>query len=182
VPLVLLVAANPFIFTKDRYVFMILFSWIILTAIAIHELLKNIHGQHKWLALGVLVLLLADAGGDILLYFRANHGNRAEWKTAFHIIQEQSQPDDIVVTYWPEVGAFYLDREFIQYEDIDVPTILSGERQYWFVLDAETISANPDVKALLESQGQLIDIRYLRTPDDFYLRIYHFDPLRATTR
>jgi hypothetical protein len=176
VPLVMLVAANRFIFTKDRYVFMILFSWIILAAIAIHELLKNIHGQHKWLALGVLVLLLADAGGDILLYFRANHGNRAEWKTAFHIIQEQSQPDDIVVTYWPEFGPFYLDREFIQYEQIDVPTILNSEKRYWFVIDAETINSNPDVIAFLERNARLVEIRYLRTPDDFYLRIYLFDP------
>jgi len=179
IPLVALVAANPFIFTKDRYVFMTLFSWIILAAIGINEMLTQVNGIHKWLAVGVLVLVLADAGSENLLYYRVNNGNRADWRAAFHLIQVQSQPDDIVVTYWPEVGAFYLDREFIQYEDIDVPTILNSERQYWFVLDAETIWANPQVKALLESQAQLIDIRYLRTPDDFYLRIYHFDPKQS---
>jgi mannosyltransferase len=176
VPLAMLVAANPFIFTKDRYVFMILWSWIVLAAAAIYEMFRNVGGRHRWLALGVLGVLLADAGGDLLLYYRANHGNRAEWKTAFHMIQEQSRPDDVVVTYWPEFRPFYLDREFIQYEDIDVPTLLDSGRRYWFVMDAETIWANPKVKTFLETNGRLIDIRYLRTPDDFYLRIYLFDP------
>jgi mannosyltransferase len=179
VPLMMLVAANPYIFTKDRYVFMILFSWIILAAVGISELVTQVNGIHKWLAVGVLVLLLADAGSANLLYYRVNNGNRGDWKAAFYIIQANSQPDDIVVTYWPEFGPFYLDREFIQYEDIDVPTILNSGRQYWFVIDSETIWANPDVKALLENEAQLIDIRYLRTPDDFFLRIYHFDPEQA---
>src|SRR6266498_2165191 len=182
VPLVALVAANPIIFTKDRYVFITLFSWIILAAIGINELFTQVNGIHKWLAVGVLVLVLAHAGSENVLYYRVNNGNRADWRAAFHLIQAQSQPDDIVVTYWPEVGAFYLDREFIQYEEIDVPTILNGERQYWFVLDAETIWANPDVKALLEENARLIDVRYLRTPDDFYLKIYLFDPRQSLPR
>jgi uncharacterized membrane protein len=176
VPLAMLVAANPFIFTKDRYIFMILWSWIVLAAVAIHEMCKNVSGRHKWLALGVLTVLLADAGGDLILYYRANHGNRAEWKTAFYIIQEQSRPEDVVVTYWPEFKPFYLDREFIQYEEIDVPTLLDSGKRYWFVMDAETISANPEVKAFVEENARLIDVRYLRTPDDFYLRVYLFDP------
>lgn len=181
VPLVILVAANPYIFTKDRYVFMILFSWIVLAAVAIQEMFTHASGLHKWLVVGVLVILLADAGGDALLYYRANHGNRAEWKTAFSIIEEQSEVDDIVVTYWPEFGPFYLDREFIQYEDIDVPALLASGKQYWFVIDSETIWANPAVKDLLENEAQLIDIKYLRTPDDFFLRIYRFDPERSPT-
>lgn len=179
VPLAILVAVNPLIFTKDRYVFMILFSWVVLAAFAIQEMFAHINGPHKWLALGVLALLLADAGSDALLYYRANHGNRGEWKTAFYIIQERSQPDDIVVTYWPEFGPFYLDREFVPYEQIDVPSLLESGKRYWFVIDSETILANPEVKDFLEQNGRLIDIRYLRTPDDFYLKIYFFDPSQS---
>jgi len=182
VPLIMLIAVNPYIFTKDRYVFMILFSWIVLAALAIRELFTNINGLHKWLAIGVLGLLLADAGGDNLLYFRVNHGNRPEWKTVFSIIEERSEPDDIVVTYWPEFRPFYLDREFIQYEDIDVPTLLNSGKRYWFVIDAETIRANPEVVSFLESDARLIDIRYLRTPDDFYLKIYFYDPSQLLPR
>jgi uncharacterized membrane protein len=175
IPLMALVAANPFIFTKDRYVFMTLFSWLILAAIGIKELLTRVNGIHKWLAVGVLFLILADAGSENLLYYQVNNGKRADWRAAFYTIQVQSQPDDIVVTYWPELGAFYLDREFIQYENIDVSTVLNSEQQYWFVLDAETAWANPEMKALLETRAQLIDVHYLRTPDDFFLRIYRFD-------
>jgi len=182
VPLVILVAVNPFIFTKDRYVFMILFSWIVLAAVAVHELITNTSNLQRWLAFGVLALLLFDAGGDALLYYRANHGNRAEWKTVFSIIEEQSQPEDIVVTYWPEFGPFYLDRDFIQYEDIDVPILLNSGKRYWFVIDAETIQANPKVVSFLESDARLMDVRYLRTPDDFYLRIYFFDPNQPLPR
>jgi uncharacterized membrane protein len=179
IPVGILIAANPLIFTKDRYIFMILFSWIVLAAVAIHELFKNLHGQHKWLASGILVLLLAGAGGDLLLYYRTNHGNRAEWKTAFYTIQEQSRPDDIVVTYWPEFRPFYLDREFIQYEEINVPTLLDSGKRYWFVLDAETIWANSKVKAFVEENARLIDVSYLGTPDDFFLKIYFFDPRQS---
>jgi uncharacterized membrane protein len=182
VPLVTLVAANPFIFTKDRYIFMVLFSWAVLAAVAIQELFSHLTGQHKWLAIGVLALLLLDAGGDALLYYRVNHGNRAEWKTAFDIIEEQSRPEDVIVTYWPEFRPFYLDREFIQYEQIDVSTLLDSGKRFWVVLDAETIWANPKVKAFLEKNGRLIDVRYLRTPDDFYLRIYFFDPRQSLPR
>jgi 4-amino-4-deoxy-L-arabinose transferase-like glycosyltransferase len=182
VPLAMIVAANPFIFTKDRYVFMALFSWMALAAVAIYELFAQTSGRHKWLAVGVLALLLMDAGGDALLYYRTNHGNRAEWKTAFSIIEEQSHPEDIVVAYWPEFGPFYLDREFIQYEDIDVPTLLNSGRRYWFVIDAETIQANPEVVSFLESDARLVDVRYLRTPDDFYLKIYFYDPNQPLPR
>ena len=182
VPLVILVAANPFIFTKDRYVFMILFSWIVLAAVAIHELISQTSELQKWLAIGVLALLLAEAGGDAVLYYRTNHGNRAEWKTAFSIIEEQSQSEDLVVTYWPEFGPFYLDREFIQYEDIDVATLLNSGRRYWFVIDAETILANPKVVSFLESDARLIDISYLRTPDNFFLKIYFYDPNQPLPR
>jgi 4-amino-4-deoxy-L-arabinose transferase-like glycosyltransferase len=176
VPLAMLVAANPFIFTKDRYMFMVLFSWAVLAAVGIQAMFSQLTGQHKWFAVGVLTLLLLDAGGDALLYYRINHGNRAEWKAAFQMIQEQSQPDDVVVTYWPEFRPFYLERDFMQYEEIDVPTLLGSEERYWFVMDAETIWANPEVKAFVEKNARLIDVRYLRTPDDFFLRIYLFDP------
>ena len=177
IPLIILLAVNPFIFTKDRYVFIILFSWITLAAIAIYELFTHFPSLHRYLTIGIFVMLLADAGGDNLLYFRANHGNRAEWKASFNIIQERSHPEDIIVTYWPEFSPFYLPgREFIQYEDIDVPTLLSSGKRYWFVIDAETIWANPEVVSFLENNAHLIDVRYLRTPDDFFLRIYFFDP------
>jgi mannosyltransferase len=181
VPPILLAAATPFVFTKDRYVFVVLFSWILLAAVAIKELLSRLTGQYKWLAIGVLALLILDAGGDALLYYRVNNGNRPDWRAAFQTIERQSRPDDVVVTYWPQFGPFYLDRPFIQYDEIDVPTILESGKRYWFVLDAETIWSNPKVKAFVEKNGRLVDVLYLRTPDDFFLKIYLFDPMQPVT-
>jgi len=181
VPLSMLIVMNPFIFTKDRYVFIILFSWVILAAVTSHYLFINTP-IHKWLVVGVLFMLLGDASSNNLLYYQVNHGNRAEWKMAFKIIEERGTGDDIVVTYWPEFGPFYLDWEFIQYEDIDVQTLLNSGKRYWFVIDAETIYANPEVVSFLERNARLVDVRYLRTPDDFYLKIYLYDPAHSLTQ
>jgi hypothetical protein len=126
------------------------------------------------------MILFFDAASDSLLYFRVNYGNRGEWKTAFNIIKERGKPEDSVVAYWPEFGPYYLGREVIAYENIDVATILNSGERYWFVLDAETIWANRELYLWLEDNARLIDIRYLRTPDDFYLRIYLFDPKQFT--
>jgi 4-amino-4-deoxy-L-arabinose transferase-like glycosyltransferase len=180
VPMVILIAANPFIFTKDRYVFVTLFSWVILAAYGVNELFKSTNGLHRWLAVAVLMILFFDAASDSLLYFRVNYGHRGEWKTAFNIIKERGKPEDAVVAYWPEFGPHYLGREVIAYEDIDVATVLNSGERYWFVIDAETIWANKELYLWLEDNARLIDIRYLRTPDDFYLRIYHFDPKQFT--
>jgi 4-amino-4-deoxy-L-arabinose transferase-like glycosyltransferase len=181
IPTVILFAVNPYIFTKDRYVFFVLFSWVVLAAYGIYELWKSSNGVPKLFSVAVLMILLFDAGSDILLYNKGNNGNRLEWKTAFNIIQENGEQDDAVVAYWPEIGPYYLNREVIAYEDIDVATILGSGKRYWFILDSETIWANGKVKAWLEKNARLIDIRYLRTPDEFFLRIYLFDPKYPTS-
>jgi mannosyltransferase len=176
VPLGILIVANPFIFTKDRYVFATLFSWAILAAYGFVELLKTTKGLHKWLAVAVFIVLFADAAFADVLYFKINHGNRGEWKAAFNLIKERGSFEDDVVAYWPEFGPYYLGREIIPYQDIDVATIINSENLIWFVLDSETIWINASVVNWLKDNARLIDIRYLRTPADLSLHIYLFDP------
>lgn len=177
-PVGLLLALNPFIFTQDRYVFMTLFSWIILGAVAVREIMSQMRYPGKLLAVGLAVLLLADAGGANLLYYQVNNGNRRDWKGAFTLIQERSQPDDLVVTYWPELGNYYLDQEMIFWPEIGPDTVVQGGKRVWFVIDSETIWANANMQGWIAEHGELIDVFYLRTPDDFYLRIYLYDPGR----
>jgi mannosyltransferase len=178
VPMTMLIAANPFIFTKDRYVFLTLFCWIILAAYGINELVNNTKDFNKILTVAVLAVLVFDSASDNLLYYRVNHGNRGEWRTAFNKVRDKIQNTDIVVAYWSEFGPFYLDREITQYEKIDLESMLQSGKRYWFVLDAETIWANVKVKWWLENNAELIEVYYLRTPDDFYLRVYFVDPVR----
>jgi hypothetical protein len=167
---------NPYLFTKDRYVFVTLSSWLILGAVAVQALFAQTQNYGKLLATGVLALLLADAAGANLLYYQVNNGNRRDWKGAFALIQERSNPDDVLVLWWPELGTYYLDREAISWQDITPEIVMQREQRFWFVIDSETVWGNEAMKGWIEQHGELIDVRYLRTPDDFYLRIYFYDP------
>jgi mannosyltransferase len=176
VPTIILLALNPFIFTKDRYIFFTLISWLLLAAYGVTELFRNTGSGYKWLPLAVLLSLLIDAGSDDLLYYRVNHGNRGEWKSAFTTVSERIQGNDHVVSFWPEFGPYYLNREISPYESMDVNTIKISGDNYWFILDRETIWINLDLKFWLENNADLIDMYYLRTPEDFFIRIYYYSP------
>lgn len=176
VPLVLLVILNPFIFTKDRYMFLTVFSWIILTVVGITEVIPHLKGNHRWLILGLFFVFFAHAGNDLLLYYKANHGNRLQWKEAFSVVQEKAQDQDVVVAFWPEFGPYYLGSEVTSYKDLDLDTMLESGKRYWFVLDSETIWLNGELKPWLEENAQLINVWYLRRPEDNYLKVYLFDP------
>jgi mannosyltransferase len=177
-PIILLVLLNPFVFTKDRYVFMTLPFWLLLAAIGTKVLYTHVRGNGKLLAAGVLVIFLAQAFSSYLLYYQVNHGNRLDWRTAFEIVKEQSQPEDIVVAFWPEFAPFYLDREIQPYEDTRSESIMQSDQRHWIVIDSETIYANVPLMNWVEQETRLIRVLYLRQPEgNFFLRIYLYDPL-----
>jgi hypothetical protein len=176
-PVGILLFLNPFVFTKDRYAFVSLVFWIILGAIAIKEVITQAKGQGKVLAVGLLFLFLVDAGGANLLYFHVNNGNRRDWKGAFALIEEQSSEGDLYVSFWPELGEYYLGKEVLAWEEITPKTVMESGEKYWFVLDSETIWTNRKMKSWVERNTSLIEVKYLRTPDDFFLRIYLYDPV-----
>lgn len=180
-PLVLLVLLNPIMFTKDRYVFMTLPCWLILAAITIKELVRQTQGLGKLLALAVIVMLVAEAAGNNLLYYRVNDGNRRDWRAAFEMIKERAVDGDVFVAWWPEFSPYYLGQEIVPWKDVKVETVLRSGKRYWFVVDSETVWGNMPLKVWLEQNGDLIDILYLRLPeDDFHLRIYLYDPNQHT--
>jgi mannosyltransferase len=181
VPVVLLLLLNPFIFTKDRYVFVTLPSWIVLAAVAVKGIFAQAKNHGRLLAAGVLVLLLADAAGDILLYYHVNHGGRRDWERAFALIEERSREGDRFVSFWPELEDYYLGQEVISLQDIDPEIVLQSGERFWFVTDSETEWGNKEMKLWLEHNAELIEVLYLRTPDDFSLRIYLYDPARNHT-
>lgn len=180
VPVVLLLLVNPFIFTKDRYVFLTLPCWIITGAVAVREISGQIRDKGKILAVGVLALLLADAAGSNLLYYHVNNGNRRDWEGAFALIKEREGKGDRFVAYWPELGYYYLGQAVVSWVDIDPDTVVQGGERFWFVTDSETVWANSEMKRWVEDKAQLIDVLYLRTPDDLSLRIYLYDPVRES--
>ena len=101
VPLLILLLANLLIFTKDRYVFITLFSWIILAVVGITEMASWLQGNTRWLMIAVFFMLFAYALNDVLLYYQANYGDRLPWKSAFSSVDEQIQEQDIIVAFGP---------------------------------------------------------------------------------
>lgn len=178
IPILMLITLNPFLFTKDRYVFVTLPSCVILAATTVKGLFDLETARPKLLALGVLSLLVADAAADNLMYYRVNNGSRRDWRGAFSLIEENGADDDLVVMFWPELGQYYLgeQREILPWRDIDIDEVATSDRRVWFVIDSETQYANREGLRWLQREAELINIHYLRTVDDFSLHLYLFDP------
>jgi hypothetical protein len=176
-PILILAVLNRFMFTKDRYVLTTLTFWLLLSAVAIWGLVKQNQGLGKLLALGLLVVLMSDAAGKNVQYYLVNHGGRRDWRAAFQIINDQSQPEDRVVAWWPEFSPFYLGREIIPTEDVTPASVQASGQRYWFLIDSETVWGNIPLRDFLETNAQLVNVLYLRLPeDDFNIKIYLYDP------
>jgi hypothetical protein len=170
-PVVLLLVANPFLFTVDRYAFVALPSWIVLAAVGINRLYRLTAKDGRLLTVGVLLILLADAAGAHILYYQVNQGNRPDWRGAFQFVQERWQPGDHLISTRAEVGEYYAAVEVEQLADFDTATVDSANR-YWFVVDSEGIGHVPRRAAWVEQHAELVDFRYLRTWENISLRIY----------
>jgi hypothetical protein len=187
VPAVLLLCLNVFYFTNARYAFVTLPSWILLGAIAIHHIGVLTRGVTRPLAIGVLAAVLADAGAANLLYYRQNHGNRLDWKGAFTLARERSRESDAFVAWWPEFGPYYLGKPVIAWPSLTPEAVTTTGRRHWFILDSETIWSNPTMRSWILQNGELVDVREVRTlgGDNLIVgitadvRVYLYDPLRA---
>ena len=176
VPIIFLLVLNPFVFTKPRYIFMTLPSWIILGAVGIREIFNEVKSRGKILALGLLFILLADSASSNLLYYQVNNGNRNDWKGAFSIVNQNRIEGDEVVTSWPQWEGFYWDKAIVVWESLTPETVVSSGKRYWFILDEEIIWGNMEMKAWIEQNAELKDVLYLRREDEYYLKIYLYDP------
>ncbi|HUG43779.1 MAG TPA: glycosyltransferase family 39 protein [Acidobacteriota bacterium] len=175
-PLSMLIPASLFMFTEDRYLFGTLPGWILLASLGINEIWSRLGQRRKLLAAAFVAMLAADAAGEILLYFRLNHGNRREWREAFQLVRDRADSDDVVVAYWPEFSDYYLDREILPWADVRLETLTGRKERTWFVVDSETVWGSPARKRWVERNAELVEVFYLRTPEDLNLRVYVYDP------
>jgi hypothetical protein len=174
VPFIIIIVVNPFMFTKERYVFMTLPCWVILAAVGIRQLYAQTTRHGKVIAVGVLCMLMADMAGAHLLYYTVNHGGRYDWKSAFTQVETRKNVNDLVVSTRPEIGAFYYDGNVIEYVGLKPEEIARGNSQVWFIVDSEKIWNNRPMKKWLEENGELVDFQYLRIPEELNLRIYRY--------
>jgi len=178
IPFGVIAILTPFMFTEERYVFVTLPSWLVLTALGIEALWVRFRKYETVLVAGILLVLLADAMGTNLLYFHNNHGNRRDWKEAFAIVQANMHTGDVVVSTWPVLGNYYLRQDVLQWESVDENTVIEYKQRVWFVVipDMAWFTGTQDFYWWVSHNTRLIKTLYLRTVDNANLEIYLFDP------
>ena len=180
VPLLMVILLSSFVYVHDRYVFLTLPLWIILGAIAVQGIFSHFRGHGRILALGVVVLLLADPLAQNWLYFHYQNGNRWDWKGAFATVQQRKAEDDPVVTTWWELGRYYLDGEVISMNELNPLAVVERGQRMWFVDDGWV---NPALSTWLQENGELIDVRDVQIPGKvFPMRVYLYDPEQPRIR
>jgi hypothetical protein len=175
-PVGVLFLASPFIFTKARYIFISLPFWTCLVSILIKEMYIHLKGSKKIWAVGLLVVCAADALFVDIQYFTINHGHRRNWKAAFAEIDGNFLPGDVVASSWAELGNYYLSQEVIWMGDITPEEVLQSGRRYWFVADSESVFVTGPIHTWVFENARLVNIWYLRVPEDISLRLYLYDP------
>ncbi|HSG41980.1 MAG TPA: hypothetical protein VLA72_02385, partial [Anaerolineales bacterium] len=62
------------------------------------------------------------------------------------------------------------------YVDTNVNFLSNSNKKLWFILDSETIWTNGETKVWVESNAELVDVWYLRRPENNFISVYIFDP------
>lgn len=179
VPFFLVILVTPFMFTEERYAFVSLPGWLVVAALGIDELLVRMKKTEFVLTIGLLAVLTADALGANLLYYRINHGNRWDYRSAFAIVEANLQEGDMVVSTFTEMGNYYLRRDdVVRWDDVNKESIEDSGRRVWFVIipDMTWYTGTEDVYWWVSHSARMIRTLYLRTVDNMNLEIYLYDP------
>jgi mannosyltransferase len=165
-------------YSANRYVFVSLAPWLILSALGMWELFKQNKDRSWILVSGVLLTLLVFAMGENVLYFQYQNGNRDDWKGAFELLSNLKEPGDLVVVTEPRMGDYYLDADIIQdFGDLDYEALAESNQRYWFVEDNNLGEKEPEILDWVKKNSELIannDVAVrART---FKMRIYLYDP------
>ena len=177
VPPIALTIISPFVFTVDRYAFIALPSWIILSAIAIKEAFFQSDKLAKVFIVGVFILLMTDAISQDFLYYQFQNGSRPDWKTAFAIIDEKSVDTDIVYATRPEMGEYYLDQDVLPLDSYVPEDNLQAKQRSWFVISTSTSAIRPDLHAWIKENGILVETLDVHIPGKvFDMQVFLYDP------
>jgi 4-amino-4-deoxy-L-arabinose transferase-like glycosyltransferase len=173
-PPLITVVASFFQFSATRYAFVSLTSWIILASVAAVSLIARSQKSGKFLAVGALfILLLVDPFHEVLKYYASPSGGRANWKALFEYVQNEMEPDELVVTNKPSLGRYYLQQEVIGMEEI-VPeispeVIVADSKRVWFVVGG-TSRVDPELERWIRENCTVV------FPYSSWLRVHLYDP------
>jgi mannosyltransferase len=177
-PVILFMIANPFFFVTERYAFVTLIFWIVLASIGL-VVISSIVKKHAFiLVIGMLFIFLSDAGGENLLYYQINQGNRLDWQGAVRYVQESMNEGDVIISTRADLASYYLGREVVEFRDLLPGDLENTEKHLWFIMDYPGIwHGNLSTKDWMENNARLENISYLRVREENVLLVYHFDPL-----
>jgi len=147
VPLILVLVFGLIFRTHARHLFISLPAYILLTAFALNQLLKN----KIFIKVGSLVILVVFSIylKDDFLYFDRYNGHRAQWKEACQSIKPKLKDGDMVITHLIIMPQFYLskrkkpfekygkniDFSFFDFQHGSIKKIKSLKRRIWFIVD-----------------------------------------------
>lgn len=181
-PVLAVMALSIFQYTANRYFFITLTSWIILAALALHELFIYLRGRPQILAFGVLAILLGASLGEDLMYFRYQNGNRDNWKAALQYVQQHRKPNDIIISPNPDVSNLYLDEKAFPLLDWD-PASLDSPGRAWILEDMVVQEMLPDKLAWLrENAREVADFDVHVQARNFKMRVYLYTPPHTVTK
>jgi uncharacterized membrane protein len=177
-PAVAIVILSMFQYAANRYVFVSLTAWLILSALGTWELFKQSQGRAWLLASGVLLILLVFPMGENILYYQYQNGNRDDWKGAFAIVNDLKEPGDMVIVTEQELGNYYLDDDITyHYTYLDYDDLADTDQRYWFVVDNNLGEKYPEILHWVEDNSDLIDNKdVVVRARNFQMRIYLYDP------
>jgi mannosyltransferase len=174
VPLAALVAISPFTQTFSRYVYMTLPIWAVLAAAAAREIFVHVQRPGRVLALGLVLVLLADAASQNVLYFTTQNGNRENYKAAYAQVQAGMQPGDWVVTTRSEIADYYLGLTSVDSNRIDLDGILASGRPAWFVMDNRT-HVSEELQRWIPAHTQLVGVYDVHIPGrPMEMRVHYY--------
>jgi mannosyltransferase len=176
VPLLLLVLMAPFTQAFSRYVFMTFPFWAILGAFAVKVVLLQVQNSGRILAISLLLILFAEPISQNVLYYEFQHGNRENFKSAFAYVEQDLQPEDLVVTTRPPLAVHYLGVDPIDSNQIDMDGIAAGSQRAWFVMDSRTFISDR-LQQWLNEKAELKAVYDVYQPGKLIaMRVYLFDP------
>jgi mannosyltransferase len=172
IPVGILLAGSPFVFTVERYAFITLPSWILLASYGIWEIARKAQFKPYLISACILFVIVGDMAASNLMYYQINHGNRQDWRHAMQLVTNNASKEDIIVSSVAELGSYYAEREVVWLGDIDPEAVTNYENRYWFVIDSQNGWFSPDQKSWVESNAILIEELYLRVRETMNIRIY----------
>ena len=182
-PISLLVIIAPFHYTANRYAFVSLTSFLILSAVCVTTLIKRSNWPVNLLGLGTLLISLITPLGENVLYYQYQNGNRDDWKAAFAYVEQHRRPGDVVVSANRQLAKYYLSEDSIPFARLSLVDVEGQEHRVWFVEDMASLQKYPEVHEWLVHKARLVSVHDVTfQARNFSMRVYIYDPVRGFTR